>query len=61
MPLNLEDPAALNPLLESADRRAQAGAVARAAFERCFTQEAMVAQFMRMLESADQPGGSAAP
>jgi glycosyltransferase involved in cell wall biosynthesis len=59
--LDLENPASLTALLESAERRAEAGSVAHASFERNFTLEAMVAQYLRTLESADQPGGAAAP
>lgn len=58
-PLDLQRPDSLAPLLASAERRAAAGSAARSAFQRSFTQEAMVARYMQVLESAAQPGGSA--
>ncbi|HSZ54073.1 MAG TPA: glycosyltransferase family 4 protein [Tepidisphaeraceae bacterium] len=58
-PLDLNRPASLTPLLTSANRRAEAGAFARSAFERCFTQQAMVARYRQVLESAAQRGGAA--
>jgi len=55
--LNLDDPASLRSLLADPAARAQAGRAARDAFERHFTCEAMVAEYVRTLRPA--PAGAA--
>jgi glycosyltransferase involved in cell wall biosynthesis len=54
-------PASLAPLLTSAAARAEAGRVARLAFEQHFTEEAMVDGYARILQSTAPSGGSAVP
>jgi len=53
VPLQLDDPdasmAALKPLLTDAEMRAARGGAARAAFERRFTRDAMLAEYLRIL------------
>jgi glycosyltransferase involved in cell wall biosynthesis len=58
-PLDSQQPASIAPLLASPERRADAGRTAKAAFERRFTTEAMVAEYVRILELTAQPGGRA--
>jgi glycosyltransferase involved in cell wall biosynthesis len=59
--LNLDDESSLDPLLASAPARAAAGAVAREAFERHFTRDAMIEAYMRTLELTADPGGMVRP
>jgi glycosyltransferase involved in cell wall biosynthesis len=60
--LDPQDQASLKPLLSSPVARAQAGRAARAAFERHFTAEAMVANYVNVLQSTvAQRGGRAHP
>ena len=48
--IDLNDPASLEPLLASPDARATSRAVARTAFERHFTRQAMIDAYVQTLE-----------
>jgi len=55
--IDLDNLASLEPLLASSEARAQAGAVARTAFERHFTRQAMIDAYVQTLELVPGTGG----
>jgi len=57
--INLDDPACLDRLLTNPAVRKSSGQIARSAFERHFTREAMIEAYVRTLRlSADDGGGA---
>jgi glycosyltransferase involved in cell wall biosynthesis len=60
-PIDLEDPASLDPLLTGAAARATAGKLTREAFDRHFTREAMIDAYVRSLELSPEGGDGMRP
>jgi len=58
-PIELTDPTCLDALLTNSATRKTSGQVARAAFERHFTREAMIEAYVRTLDLSRDDGGSA--